>query len=399
MPFFETIELLPDDPILSLPILFKADPRKKKVNLGIGAYQDSEGKPYVLICVREAEKILYKKLTNKEYLPIEGDAEYLEEALKLVYGSDSKYLMEGMVFAAQSVGGSGALRIGGEFLAQEISRIMFLSDPSWPNHKGIFSRAGMKIDYYKYYDEANHRIDFAGMCASVKLMPPASVILLQPCCHNPSGMDLTFEQWQVLSDLIKKQKIFPFFDFAYQGFGQDIEEDARPIRYFADQGHEMVVAQSFSKNFGLYGERVGVMSILTHSKDIAQKIGSRVKLIIRQSYSNPPIHGARIIATILKSPELKKQWKDEVKNMSGRIKEMRDALTAGLMEKSLNQDFSFIKKQRGLFSFSGLNNVQVQQLREEKGVYMVNSGRINVAGLNPDNLDYVIDSILSVINT
>jgi len=399
MPFFDTIELLPDDPILGLSAIFKADPHKEKVNLGIGVYQDSEGKPYVLNSVKEAEALIQKKLLSKEYLPIEGDPEYLEEGLKLVYGSHSKLLHAGEIAAAQSIGGSSALRIGGDFLAQELSRIIFLSDPSWSNHKGIFSRAGMKIEYYKYYDETQHRIDFAGLCASIKLMPPASVILLQPCCHNPSGMDLSFDQWQILSDLIKKQRIFPFFDIAYQGFGQDIEEDAKPIRYFVEQGHELIVAQSFSKNFGLYGERVGIVSFVTHNKETAKKILSKIKLIIRESYSNPPLHGAKIVATILKTPALKTEWMNEVQNMRNRVKEMRQSLSADLVEKSIHKDFTFLSRQQGLFSFSGLNKQQVMRLREERGVYMVSNGRINVAGLNPGNLDYVIDSILSVTNS
>jgi aspartate aminotransferase len=396
MAFFDMVELLPEDPILGLAALFKADPREKKVNLGIGMYQDAEGKPYILNAVRDAEEILQNKSPGKGYLPIEGDPEYLEEALKLVYGADSDVLKAGQVTAAQSVGGCSALRIGGDFLAQEISRTIFLSDPSWSNHKGIFSRSRMNIEYYKYYDQVNRRIDFAGLCASIKLMPPASVILLQPCCHNPSGMDLSFEQWQILSDLIKKQRVFPFFDFAYQGFGEGVEEDARPIRYFVDQGHELIVAQSFSKNFGLYGERVGVVSFVTHKKETTKKILSKIKLIIRESYSNPPMHGAKIIALILKNPALKAGWIHELQNMRDRVKEMRKCLTAELISKSQHQDFSFLSRQQGMFSFSGLNKEQVMRLREERGVYMVSNGRINVAGLNPGNLDYTIDSILSV---
>lgn len=398
MAFFDMIELLPEDPIFGLAALFKADTHKNKINLGIGVYQDAEGKPCILNVVREAELALSKQSPNKGYLPIEGDSDYLAEALKLVYGVNSKVLEAGLVTAAQSVGGSSALRIGGDFLAQEISRAIFISDPSWSNHKGIFSRTGMKIEYYKYYDQANHRVDFAGLCASVKLMPPASVILLQPCCHNPSGMDLSFEQWQILSDLIKKQQIFPFFDFAYQGFGSGIEEDARPIRYFVDQGHELMVAQSFSKNFGLYGERVGVISFVTQRKEIAEKILSKIKLIIRESYSNPPLHGAKIVAAILKSPAFKAEWIEEVRNMRDRVNEMRQRMTAELINKASHQDFSFLSRQKGMFSFSGLNKEQVMRLREERGVYMISNGRINVAGLNPGNLNYAIDSILSVIN-
>jgi aspartate aminotransferase len=398
MPFFDTIELLPDDPILGLPILFKADPRSQKVNLGVGAYLDADGKPYVLMCVLEAENILRKNLKNLDYLPISGDPDYVSEAAKLAFGADSKLLKEGKIFSAQTVGGTSALRLGADFLVQEIGKNIFLSDPTWTNHRGVFTRAGMKIEFYKYYDRVKHKVDFEGMCASVKTMPPGSAMLLQPCCHNPSGMDLTFDQWKILSDLLKKQQVIPFFDFAYQGFGKGIEDDAKPIRYFAEQGHEMLVAQSFSKDFGLYGERVGLISFVTHSSEIAKNIGSRVRLMIRQNYSNPPRHGARLVATILQSPDLKKQWQDEVQNMRGRIQSMREALCFGLMEKTDKQDFTFLQFQQGMFSFSGLNKDQVMRLRKDHGVYMVDDGRINVAGLNPLNLGYVIDSIVAVIN-
>jgi aspartate aminotransferase len=396
MPFFETIELLPEDPILGLTAVYKSDLRDKKVNLGVGIYQDSEGKPYVLNSVIEAEALLNRELPTKGYLPIEGDPEYIAQSLKLLYGN-SKLIDEGKIIGAQAVGGCSALRIGGDFLAQELSRIIFISDPSWSNHQGIFSRAGMKIEYYKYYDNVDHRVDFAGLCASIKLMPPASVILLQPCCHNPSGMDLSFDQWKILSDLIHKQRVFPFFDIAYQGFGRDLEEDAMPIRYFVEQGHEMITAQSFSKNFGLYGERVGLISFVTHSKDNAKKILSKIKYIIRETYSNPPLHGAKIVATILKNSSLKIQWMQELQKMRNRLNEMRICLASGLAEKCDRQNFAFLNKQKGMFSFCGLNKQQVRRLQEEKGIYMISNGRINIAGLNFNNLDYVIDSILSVI--
>jgi aspartate aminotransferase len=396
MAFFETIASLPEDPIFGLTKIFNSDPRQQKVNLGVGAYQDFDGRTSVLAAVKEAEELILSKSLSKNYLPIDGNREYNEETVKLAFGSECPRFNAGEIFFTQTIGGCGALRIGADFLTQEISRVIFLSDPSWPNHKGIFSRAKLNVDYYRYYDEVNHRVDFDGFCVSLKLMPPGSVILLQACCHNPTGMDLSFEQWQILSELIKKHQLLPFFDFAYQGFGQDIETDAKPIRYFAEQEHEMLVAQSFSKNFGLYGERVGVLSIVTKNSKAAQKIGSAVRQIVRESYSNPPLHGARIVETILKTPSLKNKWLNELQLMRNRIKEMRDALTRGLMDKSPT-DFSFFKNQKGLFSFSGLNKQQVLRLREEKGIYMIDNGRINVAGLTPSNIDYVIQSILSVL--
>ncbi len=399
MSFFETIELLPEDPILGLPKVFNADPRPQKVNLGIGAYQDADGKPYILTTVRDAEAQVQKSERSKEYLPIEGNPVFIERCLGLVFGSDNTKIKEGHIFGAQGLGGTGALRLGAEFLAQNTSRTVFLSQPSWPNHKSIFSRAGLRLDYYKYYDEQNHRIDFAGLCASIKLMPPGSVILLQACCHNPTGIDPTFAQWQELSELIKKHKIFPYFDFAYQGFGAGFDEDAKAIRYFTEQGHELMVASSYSKNFGLYGERVGLLSVVTYNKEAAKKVGSQIKQIIRGNYSNPPRYGASIVETILGSPEMTKGWKRELGNLRDRIIEMREALMFGLQTKSLHHDFSFLSFQKGIFSYSGLNKAQVHSLKEKWAIYMVGDGRLNIAGLNPKNLDYVIEAIVDIVQT
>ncbi len=397
MSFFETLELLPEDPILGLPKVFNADPRPQKVNLGIGAYQDSEGKPYVLSSVRDAEAQILQQERSKEYLPIEGNPDFIQSILTLIFSATNSKLGEGHIKAAQGIGGTGALRLGGEFLSQFNSRLIFLSEPSWPNHKALFSRAGLHVDYYKYYDEKNHRIDFAGMCASIKLMPPGSVILLQACCHNPTGMDLSFNQWQELSEIIKKQKIFPFFDLAYQGFGKDLEEDAKPIRYFVEQGHELIAASSCSKNFGLYGERVGLVAVVAKNKEAALKTESHIKQIIRGSYSNPPRFGAQIVSLILGNESLKASWKRELQAMRDRIVEMRETLAFGLQTKSMHKDFSFLTNQKGIFSFSGLNKEQVLRLKEERGIYMVADGRMNVAGLNPHNIDYVIESILAVL--
>jgi aspartate aminotransferase len=397
MSFFETVEMLPDDPIMSIAAIFKADKREKKVNLGIGAYQDEEGLPFVLSSVKTAESILLQNRTSKEYLPIAGDANYILEALKLVYGADSSVLAANEVFGVQTIGGSGALRLGSEFLAQECGRKIYISDPSWPNHKGILTQAGFKVETYTYYDEKNRKIDFERLCSSIKKMSPGTVVLFQPCCHNPTGVDLTFEQWQVLSDIIKTLKVFPFFDLAYQGFGQGLNDDVKPIRYFVEQGHQLMVAQSFSKNFGLYGERAGVLSIVTRQAESAKRVGSKMKHLIRESYSNPPMHGAKIVSIILQDPILRNTWELEVQQMKNRIQEMRQGLANGLIEKCPRQDFSFLKNQRGMFSFSGLNQHQVARLKDEFGIYIVWNGRINIAGLNPKNLDYTIDSISVVL--
>lgn len=397
MPFFNDIPQLPDDPILGLPIAFAADPRPNKINLGIGAYKTAEGHPLVLKSVRKAESLLLQKNLPKDYLPIEGDADFLRCSLQLLFGSNSPLWQTGRFFAAQSVGGASALRIGAEFLAKLVSKTVFISQPSWSNHKQIFERAGLNVGSYPYFDPHTFMLDFSGMCEAIKNMPPGSVILLHGCCHNPTGIDPSFEQWKELSNLIKKQQLIPFFDLAYQGFGRGLDEDAQAIRHFVNEGHEMLIAYSFSKNFGLYGERVGFLTVVCSSVDRVPKIASQIRSLIRGNYSNPPLHGARIVSTILKSPELTQEWKTELNNMCERVKEMRKALIAALLVKGQNRNFSYMNQQIGLFSFTGLSPEQVQRLRKEKAIYMPNSGRINVAGLNTQNVSHVAEALLSVM--
>lgn len=397
MPFFNDVPLLPDDPILSLPIAYAADTRTNKINLGVGSYKTADGHPNVLASVRKAEAILMQKNLNKEYLPIEGDSEFLKSSLSLLFGQDSPFLQSGNFFAAQTVGGASALRVGGEFLAKLVSKTIFLSQPSWSNHKQIFERSGLNVGSYPYFNPQTGLIDFDGMCEAIKNMPPGSVILLHGCCHNPTGIDPTEVQWNILSELIKKQQLIPFFDVAYQGFGHDLEEDVRAVRTFAAQGHEMLVAYSFSKNFGLYGERVGFLTVVSSNPDCVPHIGSQIKILIRGNYSNPPLHGARIVAVILKSRELTSEWKTELMNMSERVREMRKALIAALHVQGQSHNFEFMNKQIGLFSFTGLSPPQVQQLRIEKALYMPINGRINIAGLNSQNVSYVADALLSVM--
>lgn len=392
MPFFNDIIQLPEDPILTLPILFKADPHPKKVNLGIGVYHDTENKPYIFSSVREAENIIHKKEQSKEYLPIEGDPVYIQETLKLVFGEANE-----RIFGAQTVGGASALRTLADFLGPFSTKNIYISDPSWPNHEQIFIRSGLKVNFYPYYNSHTHGINFSDFASSIKKMAPRSIILLQACCHNPTGSDMTFEQWKEISKLIKSQNLIPFFDLAYQGFGKDIEEDAKPIRFFVEEGHELAVAISFSKNFGLYGERAGALALVVENKEIAQKAGTHLKKIIRTSYSNPPRHPALIVSTILSSPELKSSWKKEIATIRSRIEEMREALAFGLMTKAIHEDWRFITKQKGLFTFSGLNEEQVKVLRQEHGIYILSNGRINIAGINPHNLEYVVDSIHTVM--
>jgi aspartate/tyrosine/aromatic aminotransferase len=397
MPFFNDFSILPEDPILSLPLAFAADLRKYKVNLGIGAYRTAEGFPLILNSVKKAESLILHKQTNKEYLPIEGDAEFLRYASQLLFGNQSSILTSGHLFTAQTVGASGALRIGGELLSKLSNKTIFLSQPSWPNHKPIFERSGLIVGSYPYFDSKTHLLDFQGMYEGIKNMPIGSALLLHGCCHNPTGVDPTFEQWQELSKIIKQQQLIPFFDIAYQGFGQDLESDAKAIRYFAQEGHEMLVAYSFAKNFGLYNERIGFLALTTQRIEAIPKAGSQIKGLIRGNYSTPPAHGAQIVTTILKSPELRQDWETELKNMKDRVKEMRAALIADLLVKGYNKDFSYMHHQNGLFSFCGLDADQVHRLRQEKGIYMPSNGRINIAGINTNNLEYVAESFVSVL--
>ncbi len=397
MPFFNDIPQLPEDPILGLPLAFAADSRPHKINLGIGAYKTAEGLPLVLTSVKKAESQLLKKNLNKDYLPIEGDREFISCSLLLLLGADSPFFQSGQFFAAQTVGGASALRIAGEFLAKLISKTIFLPQPSWSNHKQIFERAGLNVGSYPYFDPHTRLLDDQGMGEAIRNMPPGSVILLHGCCHNPTGIDPTFEQWKEFSLLIKKQQLIPLFDIAYQGFGQDLDQDAQAIRYFANQGHNMLIAYSFSKNFGLYGERVGFLTVTCSKPELVPKIGSQIKSLIRGNYSNPPLHGARIVSTILKSHELTLEWKTELSNMRERIKEMRKALVAALLVQGQDRNFAYMHQQNGLFCFPGLSPEQVQYLRQEKAIYMPSNGRINIAGLNMQNISYVAEALLSVM--
>lgn len=394
MSFFERIKLLPEDPILSLPIAFAADKHEKKVNLGVGTYKDENGKPFVLSCIKKAEDLVHAQALNKEYQPIEGNSLYLKGTINLIYGNE---LSMDRISAIQTVGGTSALRIGAEFFVKHGHRDIYLSDPTWPNHKPVFEKAGMAIQNYPYYDYLNNGLKFEALCCAIEKMPSGSVILLHAGCHNPTGVDLNKEQWKRVSEIIKKQKVIPFFDLAYQGLGFSFDEDAWPIRYFALQEHDMLVASSYSKNFGLYGERVGALSWYMSTKEIASHLLSQFKQIVRGMYSNPPLHGGLLIATVFESKSLKDEWATDVEKMRSRIGEMRRLLMERLDAKKLNRDFSFMTQQRGLFSMSGLTPMQVERLKKEYGIYMLSNGRISIPGLTHGNIDYVADSIAVVI--
>jgi aspartate/tyrosine/aromatic aminotransferase len=394
MSFFGSVPLLPEDPILSLPSAFAADERPFKVNVGVGSYKTAEGLPLLLTAVRKAEQLILQKQTNKEYLSIEGDAEFLKFSMELLFGSTPIQ----HAFAAQTVGGSGALRIGGEFLARLITKTIFIPQPTWQNHKQIFEKALLQVESYPYYDFQKHTIDFTGMCEAIAKMPKKSAIVLHACCHNPTGMDPSIEQWRMLSKLIQQQQLIPFFDVAYQGFGNALDQDVEAVRLFAQEGHEMLIAYSFAKNMGLYGERAGFFTILTSNPEATFKSASQIRMFIRGNYSSPPLHAARIVTTILKNSELRLEWEDELKNMRDRINEMHQAFVATLLVKSKHIDFSYMRKQQGLFSFCGLTTEQVRRLKEEWAIYMPTNGRLNVAGLTTNNMEYVAESIAAVID-
>lgn len=398
MSFFEQLEMLPEDPILGLPLAFAADQRPNKVNLGVGSYRTAEGKPAVMTAVKKAEEFVLQQNFNKEYLAIDGHKNYVDESFKLIFGEDSSLISSEELFGAQCVGGTGALRIGGELLTLEISnKTIFIPTPTWQNHTQLFKRAGLKVELYPYFDRVTRGLDFSGIRAAIQQMIPRSILLLHTCCHNPTGVDPTKEQWKELAELIQKQQLIPFFDCAYQGFGGSLDEDAWPIRHFASLGMEFLVAYSNSKNFGLYCDRLGLLAVVTRNKEIAKKVGSNVKRLIRSNYSTPPAHGARIVSAILQSKDLKGEWRQELHSMCERIQAMRHAIVTGLLSRSKSIDFSFMNDQKGIFSYTCLSQDQVQQLRQEQGIYMPNDGRINVAGLNRSNIDYVIEAILSVL--
>jgi len=396
MSFCDSLSLLPEDPILGIPKLFAADPRPHKVNLGVGSYRDSEGVSYVLDCVRDAEAALLAKKMHKEYLPIEGDVQLAKLTEQLIFGKEGATPLGDRLLTVQTIGGTGALYVGGKLLFQQ-KAAMYLPDVTWPNHYPLFDRLGMEVHAYPYYNVKTHRIDVDAMYHEISQAPSGSAVLLHACCHNPTGMDPTLDQWKKLSAIMKQRQLIPFFDFAYQGFRSTIDDDASAIRYFASQGHEMLVAYSFAKNFGLYGERVGTLSIITQSQESTQKAASHIKKIIRSHYSSPPRHGSDLVCQILNNETMKTTWIHELGNMRDRLLEMRQTLIAGLQVKDSSYDWSFLHRQHGFFSFCGLNEKQVQRMMKDYAIYMPMDGRINVGGLNAHNMDVVIDAITDVM--
>ncbi|PRB46398.1 aromatic amino acid aminotransferase [Pseudomonas sp. MYb2] len=398
MSLFSAVEMAPRDPILGLNEAFNADTRTTKVNLGVGVYCNEEGRIPLLRAVIEAETIRVAQHASRGYLPIDGIAAYDQAVQKLLFGNDSPLISAGRVITTQAVGGTGALKIGADFLKQLLpNAVVAISDPSWENHRALFETAGFPVQNYRYYDAATHDVNRAGMLDDLNALPNGSIVILHACCHNPTGVDLTPADWNNVLEVVKAKGHVPFLDMAYQGFGDGIDEDAAAVRLFAESGLTFFVSSSFSKSFSLYGERVGALSIISESKEESARVLSQVKRVIRTNYSNPPTHGASIVAAVLNSPELRAQWEAELAEMRLRIRGMREQMVALLAEKAPGRDFSFVGRQRGMFSYSGLTTEQVHRLRNEFGIYALDTGRICVAALNQSNIKAVTDAIVQVI--
>jgi aromatic-amino-acid transaminase len=398
MTLFATVEMAPRDPILGLNEQFNADPNPAKVNLGVGVYTDENGKLPLLACVKAAEAQLVEAARARGYLPIDGIAAYDKAVQHLVFGEGSPLLAAGRVATVQALGGTGGLKVGADFLKKlEPNAKVLISDPSWENHRALFTNAGFTVETYPYYDAAKKGVDFDAMLAALNAAPAGTIVVLHACCHNPTGYDITMAQWEAVIETVKTRQLVAFLDMAYQGFGDGITEDGAVVGRFAAAGIDFFVSTSFSKSFSLYGERVGALSVVCESKEETARVLSQLKIVIRTNYSNPPTHGAQVVATVLSTPALRQQWESELAGMRNRIKAMRTALVENLKAAGVKQDLSFITTQRGMFSYSGLTKPQMERLRSEFGVYGVDSGRICVAALNEKNLGYVAECIAKVV--
>ena len=395
---FEHIPPYAGDPILGLIGAFLSDPRSQKANLGIGIYYDENGLIPVLPTVQKAEALLARQVTPKPYLPMEGLTSYREAVQQLIFGKDHPLLKAGRVATIQSVGGSGALKVGADFLKRFFPESqVWVSDPTWDNHRSMFDGAGITVNDYPYYDAATGSVNFTGMLETLSRLPKQSIVLLHPCCHNPTGVDLSKEQWLQVIEVVKSQQLIPFLDLAYQGFGDNFEEDVFAVRALADADVSFLLANSFAKNFSIYAERCGGLSVICSDAKQAELVLGQLKFTVRRNYSSPPLHGAMVISTILNDPALRAEWQEEVAQMRCRIKAMRQKLYDVLSAAVPGQDFSYLITQRGMFSYSGLSPEQVDRLRDEFGVYLVRSGRMCIAGLNGSNIDYVASSIAAVL--
>jgi aromatic-amino-acid transaminase len=396
---FAAVELAPRDPILGLNEQFAADPRPGKVNLGVGVYFDAEGRLPVLRCVAEAERQLLESAKPRGYLPIDGIAAYDAAVRRLAFGAEAAAVRQGRIATVQALGGTGALKLGADFLRQlaPAATEVLISDPSWENHRALFTRAGFAVHSYPYYDAATRGVRFDAMLGSLRAAAPGSVVVLHACCHNPTGCDLDVAQWAAVAATCTEGGLVPFLDMAYQGFGEGIAQDGAAVGAFLDAGLPFLVSTSFSKSFSLYGERVGALSVVCASAEEAARVLSQLKVTIRTNYSNPPTFGASVVAAVLDTPAWRAMWEEELAGMRLRIAQVRAELVRRLHAAGVTQDLSYVTRQKGMFSYSGLSAAQMQRLRDERGVYGVDSGRICVAAINPRNLDTVVAALASVM--
>jgi aromatic-amino-acid transaminase len=392
------VQMAPKDPILGVTETFNADKNPNKVNLGVGVYYDDNGRVPLLECVRRAESQLAEKFAPRSYLPIDGLPAYDRAVQALVFGADSAAARENRVVTVQALGGTGGLKIGADFLRRIApDSQVWISEPSWENHRALFESAGFTVNTYPYYDPSSRGVDFADMIGTLRALPPAAIVVLHACCHNPTGVDLTADQWTAVIETVVARGLIPFVDIAYQGFGEGIDADGEVVRRFTRAGGPVFVSNSFSKSFSLYGERVGALSVVAGSSEEAARVLSQLKRTVRTNYSNPPTHGSQIVAAVLTTPELRALWERELGQMRERIRDMRRQLVEKLRTRAPRADFAFVMRQRGMFSYSGLSKGQVARLREEFSVYAIDSGRICVAALNSRNVDYVAEAIARVI--
>ena len=395
---FESVELAAPDPILGITEAFKADERADKINLSVGVYKNDAGGTPVLACVKTAEERLLASEKTKAYKPINGDPTYGKNVRELLFGAGHPFIEDGTAVTCHTPGGTGALRLAGDFLARHTKTTkIWASDPTWANHHAIFQAAGLEVGKYRYFDPATNGLDFDGMRTALEQVGENDAVLLHACCHNPSGVDPSLEQWQEIAAILKARGALPVLDFAYQGFGIGVDEDSAGLRAMAAASAEFLVCSSFSKNFGLYNERTGALTLRSSSAAATAASLSQLKVCARTNYSNPPAHGGEIVNTILGNSELRANWEAELGQMRDRIAEMRKALVDGLVKAGAAKDFSFIKTQKGMFSFSGLNKEQVEQLRRDYSIYIVGSGRINVAGVMPSNIDALCKALVAVL--
>jgi len=397
--FWSGVEMGPPDAILGVSEAFKKDSSPKKMNLGVGAYRDDNGQPFVLPSVRKAEKLIMDRELNKEYAPIGGEGDFCKESAKLAFGNDSSVVKDGRNVTIQGISGTGSLRVGTSFLSKWFpgNKVVYLPKPSWGNHTPIVKHSGIDVGAYRYYDAATCGLDFAGAMEDISKIPEGSIIMLHACAHNPTGVDPTPEQWKEMSAVIMARKLLPFFDMAYQGFASgDVDKDAFAVRQFLDDGHNILLSQSYSKNMGLYGERTGAFTVVCADKDEAARVESQIKIIVRPLYSNPPRHGARIVTEILSNPEIRPEWLVDVKTMADRIITMRTKLKDGLAREGSIKNWQHITDQIGMFCFTGMTPDQVAKITKDFSVYLTKDGRISVAGISSSNVDYLAHAMHAV---